>query len=181
MDIPPNLSKSHLISPGISLLELLITVAVVSVIITAGAPALIESFRYQRVKAAAQSGYFMLQYARSVAISKGSDVAIDFASGNSWCVGISDSGPCDCTVVQSCTIDDVEQRVTASDYAGVQMSSLTFDMGEATIDGTHGMAAGNAGTLELSDGENTLRLVMSNLARLRICTETGYRGGLPSC
>jgi Tfp pilus assembly protein FimT len=163
------------------LLELLITVAVIGITVTLGAPAIIDSFKSQKVKGATQSGYFMLQYARSVAISKGTDVTIDFVSGNNWCLGVSDSGPCECNVANSCLVDNVEQRVVAADYSGVQMNNLTFNGGTSVIDGQRGMAAGNAGTLELSDGDNTLRLVMSNLARVRICSAAGDPGDYPAC
>lgn len=163
------------------MLELLITVAVIGITVTLGAPAIIESFKSQKVKGATQSGYFMLQYARSVAISKGNDVTIDFVSGSNWCIGISDTGPCECNVANSCLVDNVEQRIIAADYSGVQMNNLTFNGGSAVIDGQRGMAAGNAGTLELTDGDNTLRLVMSNLARVRICTQAGDAGGYPAC
>lgn len=166
---------------GISLVELLITLAVLGITVMLGAPAVLESFKSQRVKGATQSGYFMLQYARSVAISKGNDVVIDFVSGSNWCLGVSDSGPCDCNVANSCNVDNVEYLVNASDYRGVQMNNLTFDADSAVIDGQRGMAAGNAGTLELTDGENTMRLVMSNLGRVRICAKSGNLGGYPSC
>lgn len=180
LSTPSRYSRVHC-TFGVSLLELLIAIAVISFTITLGAPALIDSIRSQRVKGAAQSGYFMLQYARSVAISRGSDITIDFVAGNNWCVGISDSGPCDCNITDSCTVDDVEYRLNAAQYSGVKMKNLTFNAQASVIDGRHGMAAGNAGALELSDGDNTMRLVMSNLARVRICTKAGDSGGYPSC
>ncbi|GGD66416.1 GspH/FimT family pseudopilin [Lacimicrobium alkaliphilum] len=166
---------------GVSLIELLIAVTVISLTISIGAPALIESFKSQRVKGAAQTGYFMLQYARSVAISRGTDITLDFVSGSNWCVGISDSGPCDCSTANSCTIDEIEFRLNAAQYRNVKMNNVTFSAGATVIDGRHGMATGHAGALELTDGENTMKLVMSNLARVRICTETGNSGGYPSC
>lgn len=166
---------------GISLTELLIVVTVVAITVTLGAPAVLDTFRYQRVKGAAQSGYFMLQYARSMAISTGNDIAIDFVPGSNWCLGLSDSGPCDCNIADSCNVDNVEHLVNAYDYPGVYLSKLTFDDGLAVIDGRRGMAAGNAGTLELTDGEHVLRLVMSNLGRVRICAKSGNPGGYPPC
>ncbi len=163
------------------MLELLITIAVVGITITLGAPAIIDAFKSQQVKGATQNGYFMLQYARSVAISKGSDVTIDFVSGNNWCVGISDAGACDCGVANSCLIDGVEQRVAFTDYNDVKMQNLAFAGGTSVIDGMRGMSVGNAGSFELSDGTNTLRLVMSNLGRVRICAVAGNVGDYPAC
>lgn len=163
------------------MLELLITVAVIGITVTLGAPAIIDSFKSQKVKGATQSGYFILQYARSVAISKGNDVTLDFVSGSNWCIGVSDSGPCDCNVANSCLVDNVQQQILEADYAGVEMDNLTFNAGTSVIDGQRGMAAGNAGSLELTDGDNTLRLEMSDLARVRICALAGDSGGYPAC
>lgn len=169
------------IQKGFTLIELLVTVAVMAILVTMGAPAILDALKSNTVKGAADGSYYALQYARSVAISKGVDANIDFQDGANWCVGISDAGVCDCSVAASCTVDGVEQRVLAADYRNVTMQNVTFVDQRSVIDSRRGLAIGNAGQLEFTDGTNTLRLVLSNLGRPRICVAAGTVTSYEDC
>ena len=166
---------------GLTLIELLVAIAIMGLMVTIGAPAILDALKANHVKGAAEASYFSLQYARSVAIAQGADVDIDFQDGANWCVGVSDGGVCDCTMVNSCTVDGIEQRVLAADYGNVTVANITFNNQRSVIDSRRGLAIGNAGQLEFTDGDNTLRLVLSNLARPRLCVVAGSISSYEDC
>ncbi|WP_162558578.1 GspH/FimT family pseudopilin [Saliniradius amylolyticus] len=166
---------------GISLLELMITVAIISIVVMLGAPSFVTAFQTQHLKGASEATYFTLRFARSEAISQASDITVDFNSGANWCVGVSDTGSCDCTAANSCQVRGVEQVVKAADYGDVAMQNMTFVGGESQFDGMRGTSAGNAGSLEYTLGGSTFRVILSNLGRARICLVSGNMTGYDSC
>ncbi|MDF2178219.1 GspH/FimT family pseudopilin [Aliiglaciecola sp. CAU 1673] len=166
---------------GLTLLELLIVIAVVAITVTMGAPGIISAFQSQYVKGASENTYMLFGYARSTAISNGADMTLDIVDGTNWCIGVSDAGACDCSVVNSCLVDGVERVERAADYPNVQMSNVTFVGSQSVIDGQRGMAVGNAGSLEFTRNNDNLRVVLSNLARPRICLVGGDVRGYPAC
>lgn len=169
-------------SQGLSLLELLISLTIVGILVSVGGPAFMQYNDERKLKGAVEASYFLLQQARSVAVSKGADVTVDFAEGNNWCIGVSDSGTCNCSTSSSCTVDGVELVLNSSDYSGVSMQSLTFGASDQTVfDGTRGITSGNSGSLELTNGTIDVRLVVSNMGRARICVASGTMGGYSAC
>lgn len=166
---------------GLTLLELLVVIAVIAITVSLGAPGIISAFQSQYVKGASENAYMLFGYARSAAISEGLDMTLDIVDGNAWCIGVSDAGPCDCTVVNSCLVNGVERVERGADYPDVAMANVTFAGGQSIIDGQRGMAVGNAGAVEFARNNDSLRLILSNLARPRICRVSGNIQGYPAC
>jgi type IV fimbrial biogenesis protein FimT len=71
---------------GFTLVELMITLAVLVILITLGVPSFNNLVLNQRVKAAASDAYFSLIFARSEAIKRNTNVNI-VRSGSSWLNG----------------------------------------------------------------------------------------------
>lgn len=173
-----NMYKFH----GLSLLELLISLTIVGILVSVGGPAFMQYNDERKLKGAVEASYFLMQQARSVAISKGADVTVDFSEGSSWCIGVSDSGDCNCNTTDSCTVDGIELVLDATDYSGVVMESLTFGSSNQTVfDGTRGITSGNSGSTVLSNGSIDAKLIVSNMGRARICIVTGTLGSYSSC
>lgn len=167
---------------GLTLLELLVTIAIIGIVVMIGAPSIIEAQKSLQLKGALQSSYFVFQQARSEAISAGADVTVSLTDGANWCVGISDTGDCDCAVVNSCTINGVEQIVKGSDFNRVAMQELNFGVNSiATFDGVRGLSVGSVGSTVFTDGTNEARLALSNTGRAKICMETGALGAYSAC
>lgn len=170
------------ISKGLSLFELLITLSIVSILVVAGVPAYLELNEERKVKGAIEASYFFVQQSRSVAVTKGTDVTVDFVAGSNWCIGISDSGSCSCSTANSCTVDSIEQVLDATDYSGVAMEQLSFGASdEAVFDGTRGISSGSSGSFVLSNNTIDAKLILSNMGRARICIDAGSLGNYPSC
>lgn len=167
---------------GLTLLELMVTVSIIAIVVSIGAPAVLNTQKTMQLKGAIEASYFAFQHARSAAISAGADVTVSITSGTDWCVGISDGGDCDCNILNSCTINGVEQLVKSSDFSPVSMQNLSFGASStAVFDGVRGLSIGNAGSTVFTDGSNDAKLILSNMGRARICMAVGELGRYSSC
>jgi len=167
---------------GLTLLELLFTIAIIALVTSLAAPLVTSMQKNLQLKGAIQTGYFALQQARSSAISKGMSVSMVFQSGKYWCAALSDSGLCDCSKFNDCTIDGVEQKITNTDFNLISMRDLKFGKDSVAIfDGLRGLAVGHAGSLVFTDGSQRLKLILSNMGRVRICALGVATGGYQLC
>ncbi|OZB06293.1 MAG: hypothetical protein B7X54_02760 [Idiomarina sp. 34-48-12] len=172
---------------GFTLLELIITLLILSIVLGWGVPATIEMARTMRLQGAAQDTYALLQYARSDALSSGENrfVVWDNLDGK-WCAAVAVSSDCDC-LTEDCSINGVLRQINGTEYSGVTMASAAFSAGDHTrFDALRGLAEGNAGTVsyQLRDSSNAVerevRVVVSTLGRLRYC-QVGGVGSYPAC
>ncbi len=167
---------------GLSLLELMITIAIIGIVITLGAPSIIEAQRNRVLSGAIENSYFTLQQARSNAVRKGEDIIVDFSAAPQWCIGATDQPTCDCSTLNSCTVDGLEQVLDNQDFPQIEMQNVNFGVNDqATFDGTRGLSIGSAGNLELTDGTRTVRLNLNNVGRVSICVVTGNLGSYQPC
>jgi prepilin peptidase dependent protein A/type IV fimbrial biogenesis protein FimT len=167
---------------GLTLLELLITISILVLLVTLGAPAITSIQKNMQLRGAAQSSYFAFQQARASAITKSVDVTIAFQAGENWCAALSDTGVCNCAIASECTLDGVEYRVDARDFRFVNLDNVTFGADSiAVFDGNRGLSIGHAGSLIFSDGNRQLKLILSNMGRVRICAIDSSLGGFDPC
>jgi len=167
---------------GLTLLELLITISIIVILVSLGSPAINSIQKHMQLKGAAQSSYFAFQQARVSAITKSIDVAVAIRPGKNWCAALSDDGVCDCANHNECTLDGVEYKVDFTDYRFVSIDKVTFGLDNvAVFDANRGLAIGHAGTIVFTDGEKQLKLILSNMGRVRICAEGSSLGGFEAC
>jgi type IV fimbrial biogenesis protein FimT len=165
---------------GYTLVELLVTLAVVAILVTTALPALTDLVDSQRLRTTAQQIATDLRYARSEAIKRHADIPIgvSFASGSDWCYGISQQLPCDCheqdwQSPDACLLDLAHERqlhTAASDArAQIELLDVSFSHEQTTqFDPLRGIA--NAGTISLRSARGKhLNVVVSTLGRVRIC------------
>ncbi|GEM_PF-1198688 len=119
---------------GFTLIELMITIAVLVILVTLAAPAF-NLAEQRRVIGAAESALDQIQTARSEAIKQGREIHfVSQVDGNTWCHGISSTPACDCTVddeteANACTI------VMAGDEAPVLRTTSSDDFRNVTMTG----------------------------------------------
>lgn len=167
---------------GLTLLELLITVSIIALVLTLGVPSVLEAQKNMQLKGAAEVSYFALQKARSTAISSQKDIMVMLKSTPPWCIAVSDDGLCDCQVYQDCTVNGVESIIQSSDFNLITLQDIKFGNNNATtFDGVRGLSVGHAGSVVFSDGQNQLKLILSNMGRVRLCVNAGNIGGYASC
>ena len=135
-----------------------------------------------QLKGAAESSYFAFQQARVAAITKNVDVTVAINPGKKWCAALSDGGVCDCSVAYECTLDGVEYKVDFADYRFVSINKVTFGADNvAVFDANRGLAIGHAGSIIFTDGNKQLKLILSNMGRVRICAVNSIIGGYGAC
>ena len=167
---------------GLTLLELLITISILVLVVSLGSPAINSIQKNMQLKGAAQNSYFAFQQARVAAITKSVDITVAIRSGKNWCAALSDSGVCDCTIAYECTLDGVEYKVDSSDYRFVSIDKVKFGVDSvAVFDANRGLAIGHAGSVVFTDGDKQLKLILSNMGRVRICAVDGSIGGYEAC
>lgn len=167
---------------GLTLLELLITISILVLVVSLGAPAINSIQKNMQLKAAAESSYFAFQQARVAAITQSIDVTVAIQSGENWCAALSDNGLCDCTISNVCTLNGVEYKVDSADYRFVSIDKVTFGVDNiAVFDSNRGMAIGHAGSVVFTDGDKQLKLILSNMGRVRICAVASSLGGYEAC
>lgn len=82
---------------GFSLIELVMTIAVISIIASTAAPSFSEYMENTQLKGAAERVFSDMQLARSEAIKSNSDIHLSVNNGTSWCYGFATTANCDCS------------------------------------------------------------------------------------
>ena len=159
---------------GMSLLELMVVISISMILMAIGVPSLLGSKQQLHVKQAAQASYFLLQHARASAIASGQSMFVSINSSQAWCLGINASTPCDCQIVDSCTLFGVGAGIQHIDFSDVRLSQLRFGQNESAVfDGARGLAMGNSGSVVFASGVDELKLIVSNMGRMRLCVQAG--------
>jgi type IV fimbrial biogenesis protein FimT len=163
---------------GTTLLELVIVIAVLAVLLGLVVPSMQGLIARNRLKAAAQAVAEDLQWARSEAIKQNRPLELSLIADH-WCYGVGAAGParCDCRLPAGEPGACALKRVSAADLPGVRLSATfartTFDPRRAT--------AVNGSLTVGSPGGSALRVVLSRLGRVRICSPTNDVPGYDAC
>jgi len=164
---------------GFTLIELMITLAVLGVLAAIAAPSFSDILERRKLNGAGEALFASLLFAKTEAIKRNAPVRVSFVgSGATWCYGLSDSNAtCDCSDNSpACTVDGVTKIVDQSDY-----SSVTVDAGSSFVGAftsfTPLRGGANSGTLTfaISNG-NELSVDVSTFGRVRLCSDTGTLG-----
>lgn len=125
---------------GFTLLELMMVLTVLGVITAMAVPAVSTYIEKKKVIAAAEAVYGQLQYARSEAISRSTDVFVNFSANGSttWKMATSASSGCD---------------IGQSDGSTVNDCILVVDDGDGIL---HGSDSDGDGTPDVVDAGDTL-------------------------
>jgi type IV fimbrial biogenesis protein FimT len=167
---------------GLTLIEALVVLAILSVLSAVAIPSMQHLQQNLRLKGAADVLVAELRLAQSESIKRQTGVSLNFrANGGQWCYGYSIQAACDCTQANACLMDGVDTVRQHHQHPGVQLlpsvsgNRFSFQPRRGTV------TAGNI----LLTGENgkQLRVVVSGLGRIRICTPSGASrfGGYPVC
>lgn len=157
---------------GFTLVELMVTVAVVAILLTIGIPAFQSTLDKRRLVGAAEQLQADLQYARSEAIKRNVRVYVSFTTGTDWCYGIATIPACNCGIANSCQLqaDGVDKVVSASGFRGVSLTE-TFDGVDTDFEPRRGTA--DNGTASLTSSIGQANVVVSQLGRVKICSPSG--------
>lgn len=164
---------------GFTLIELMVTIAIMAIIAVIAAPALQGFVDKTRLKGATDRLYADMQFARSEAVKRNSNVSISFSTGSNWCYGIHAGGACNCSTANSCNI----KTVSHSEFNGITLDSATFTSSATTFNPVLGTLS-VAGLARLgSSGGKQACVHMSVIGQVRLCSPAGSAnlGGYPTC
>ncbi|WP_051692474.1 GspH/FimT family pseudopilin [Marinobacterium lacunae] len=174
---------------GFTLIELVVTLVVVAILATVAAPAFRDFFENRRLTGAAQTLYADLQLARAESIKRNQVIFVKFddTPSNDWCYGLEEASSatsCDCSDSGNafCTIDGVRRVTDVDDFPGVTMSAASVAGSVITFDPKRGTLSPAGSIYFTGDSGTQMRLVMSLLGRVRLCTPAGSNvPGYESC
>lgn len=167
---------------GFTLIELMVTIAVLAILVTLAAPSFNSLIDKYRVKRAADTISAFLINAKSEAIKRNTTVRTVFnTAGATWCAGMTTAATCDCTVANACQIDNAERVVRGGDYRGILLAATESTFAFTPQRGRSSVA-GNA-EVTSANGLKVRVVVKNTTGRIRVCSPSGSGnvGGYPAC
>lgn len=175
---------------GFTLLEMMGVLAVLALLVVFATPAYQGSRIRASVRGAAANLYTDMQYARSEAVQRNTDVTVSFSTGSTWCYGITEgTTACDCTVAAAppaagaCSI----KRGLSTEFRGAALGSASFsgDGNSYQIDPRRGQIVDSGGNpasgsvVFTGDGGYAVTAELNVVGRVRLCSDS--LPGYPSC
>lgn len=202
----PERQCTRRVSSGFTLLETLIATAIIAILLMVSMPSFTTFYSNQRLIGAAEQVYNHLQQARTESVTRGQTVYVNFSANGTttWVYGMSSiTSSCDltktaATEASACVIvvndgdatvhgvnggsdtdDLVLYRFPSTDYDGVSMS--VSGVSQFTFSALRGMAAAAGQVLLTGDNGNQLRVDVSLLGRVKLCSPSSSVQGYPAC
>ena len=165
---------------GFTLLELMITLAILSVLGAIATPSFSALIDRQRLQAAAHHLQADIALARHESALRRQTVHLRFQTGAAWCYVLSTGAPVDCQHDASARLPGVIKLVRASESAGVRL--LQADAMAFQADNDVSLPTLHAGQASFSSREGVqLRLRLGALGRASLCAPDGHLPGTPPC
>lgn len=185
---------------GVTLVELMITLAVATILITLATPSLRDFIDKSRVKGVAEGVATTFNDARSESVKRGRDVNVSFSgTTTAWCVGansaaeptnpgetIPSANACNCTNAAACMVGGQRKAFETADTQGVTIDAVP-DAAGITFDNRLGTfplgAALPTVTFTSPSGKYDLQLALTPLGQVRLCVPSGKPviSGYSSC
>jgi type IV fimbrial biogenesis protein FimT len=172
------------VNRGLTLLELVITLAVLVVLAALAAPSLASRLRGERLQSAADMLAIDIAEARHEAARRGSALHIEaHRDGAQWCWSVATRAgcPCDTTPAAGTAGSDAApaqcrlKNVSAADHPGVGLARS-----EAIRVDADGQSSAAVAAVFIA-GERQLQVQVSRFGRARVCDPQGAAGRVPRC
>lgn len=166
---------------GFTLIEMMITVAVLIVLVAIVAPSFNNFFDKYRVKRAADTFSSFLINSKSEAVKRNKSVrTVITGSGTTWCAGMTENATCNCSTGSDCQIDEADRVISSTAFKGVKLLGpdsphvFEFKTNRGTVTGSNSVQLESAAGLKLN-------VVVGQFGRIRLCSPSGSISGYPSC
>lgn len=167
-------------SRGFTLVEAMVSVAIIAILALVAVPAYQDMINQSRVRSAAEAVLAHVQFARSESVKEDRNLFVTATTGANWCVGIANATGCNCATAGSCQYGPVgnlsEHNLSAANFTGI---TLTATQNELQFDSRRGTVNGGGSTLSVSGtGGYSASVITSTMGRIRLC---GNAGSMPAC
>lgn len=178
---------------GLTLVELLVTIAVAAVLYSITPPLLAGFLETSRISGAADLIVAQLQYARTEAIQQSTPMFVTYSMNDTvnWRMGLHDQTQCDTSLSDpaqpdACTIPSSGGRaLTVLDGAQFHGIGASANRSATRFDPISGTTLGTNVTVTLqSPGGKEIKVIVSNVGRVRTCSPTTSAAkvaGYPPC
>lgn len=162
------------IHKGFSLVELMVTVAVLAILATIGLPAFQGFIERHRMQSAVEAVYAQVQFLKSEAIKSSQNVNIRVVTGSDWCIAGSDEGEtaCDCNA-DDCAYgsQNLKRSIKSSGFSSITLAAPD----NILIDGVRGGLQGltSEQTLTLSANGLSASIKIKPLGQVSACSSSG--------
>jgi type IV fimbrial biogenesis protein FimT len=160
-------------STGFSLVELLMTIVVLSILVALGMPSFVQLLRNAEIRNAGEAITNGLQKARAEAVSRNTNVQLVLGTGSNWTVSVVNPA----STIESRTSSEGSQHVTITAVATDLVTAATT----ATFNNLGGLVANADGSAQLaqvdltSTGANqNLRVTLGVGGNARLCVPPPY-------
>jgi type IV fimbrial biogenesis protein FimT len=175
--------KSQAIQRGFSMIEHVVALSVISTVVGTVAPAFNEARDRHSLRGFAGQLESEIQWARSSAVASNERIRFSFqteAAGSCYVVHTGNAGDCSCVGAQTAVCRG-NARALRSVHLGPDSRTLLRSNASFAFDPTLGTVTPTA-TLELRNRRNeTVRLIVNVMGRVRSCTPTAGLEGYPEC
>jgi type IV fimbrial biogenesis protein FimT len=171
---------------GFTLVELMVTLAVLAIVLIAAVPSFVDFFDKSRVRGAADNVISVISNARAESVKTDLDVNLAFTgSGTAWCVGANSAtppsggaeagaaAPCDCSVSTECLVSGVRSAIDVGAAPGVSIGTLPAALIFDSKLGVISPLGVRAVTLTSPRGKYDLTVQVNALGQARLCVPTG--------
>jgi type IV fimbrial biogenesis protein FimT len=178
-------STTTRLDKGLTLIELLVAIVVISILLAIGIPSMMKSLDKSRLVGAAENLMSQMRYMQAESIKSNKFMYLIVKTGSpntSWCYGLSDeSNTCDCTDNNpSCTVDGTTKIFTNTDYRGITITHPTegsdLDFSFLPKRGTF-----TSDNVEFTSAYGMkLKIKSAGSGRVRFCSPDGSAPGYPT-
>lgn len=172
------------IQKAFTLIELLISLAVLMILISVASQNYNHLFSQQALVASADKLYHFLVLAKSQSIKYNKKVYVHFClqeATNEWRMAQSEQDHCDCFIANNCTVNGVQHNEILTDgkWVSTSKADITFTSLQASYNPMRFSV--NAGSVTLKDEHGHRLKVIQSAMRLRLCAPDVAQLGYQQC
>ena len=167
---------------GFTLVELLIGIALLSIVIAISASSYQTLLANQALSNAANKVYYTLQLAKTEAIKRNVKVYVQFCHRlEQWSVGLSEESGCDCFTHNSCQLDGVDsvQSLVDGEKVTLSQTNMKFAANQASYGALRFTV--KTGSVTLTNEHQGALSIIQSAMRLRVCSPGEAALGYKKC